>query len=584
MKKLIPDEALATATHLPKHNPLLHLLSKVAKIDKVNDLYEEICKAQGIDFIDAFFDELQLEIEYKPSDLENIPTSGGFISVANHPFGAIDGLALLKVIQQVRPDYKVMANFLLQNIEPIKDCFVAVNPFESNKSAYSNIAGLKAAIHHIDSGIPLGIFPAGEVSTFNGDFRSISDRKWQNAVIKIIRNAEVPVLPMYFDGANSYIFHLLGLIHPGLRTLALPSEMLRKKGKTIRLKIGKPIMPKDFEMFKDIDQLGRYLRAKTYALGSSLDVKKDYFRHLRFPPKAEEIVPPVDNNVIENEIAGIEDRKTISYDNFDCYVAESSAIPGVLREIGRLREVTFRSVGEGTNKSIDLDEYDFYYHHLILWDREAKKIAGAYRIGDGQMIMMNYGLKGFYTTSLFKMNYRMKPIMAKSLELGRSFIVNEYQRHRLPLFLLWKGILFYLLAHPHFRYIIGPVSISNSYQDISKGLIIEFIKRHYFDPHLSRYVEPRHAYKPRFSNVDTDVLVQASQADLKKMDKIISEIEPSSFSMPVLLKKYLQQNARILAFNCDPKFNNALDGLMILDIMNLPTDTVEALRREMVES
>jgi len=584
LKKLIPNEALANATHLQKDNPILQLLAKVSGIDRVNDLHDEICKSQGMDAIDALFDKLDLEISYQPHDLDNIPREGAFITVANHPFGALDGLAMLRVINNVRPDYRVMANFLLQNIEPIKDFFVSVNPFESNRAAFSNITGLKAVMQLIEKGSPLGIFPAGEVSTFQGDIRTIADRKWQNSAIKIIRKANVPVVPIYFDGANSYIFHLLGLIHPGLRTLALPSEMLKKKGKIIRLRIGKPIPPKDLGVFTDIEQLGRYLRAKTYALGSSMEVKKDYFRHLRFPKKAEDIIEAVDSEIIRKEIASIQHHKTLSYDNFDCYVAYSMQIPGILREIGRLREITFRSVGEGTNKALDLDEYDLYYHHLILWDRVAGRIAGAYRIGDGNHIMSNYGLKGFYISSLFKISYRMKPIMSKSLELGRSFIVGEYQKQRLPLFLLWKGILFYLLANPNFRYIIGPVSISNSYQDVSKELIIGFIRSHYFDPHLSRYVQPRHAFSPKLSNVDTEVLVQASQADLKKMDKIISEIEPTSFPMPVLLKKYLQQNAKILAFNCDPKFNNALDGLMILDIRNIPTDTIEALRREMVGS
>jgi putative hemolysin len=178
----------------------------------------------------------------------------------------------------------------------------------------------------------------------------------------------------------------------------------------------------------------------------------------------------------------------------------------------------------------------------------------------------------------------MNPILSQSIELGRSFIVQEYQKHRLSLFLLWKGILFYLLANPRFRYIIGPVSISNNYQEVSKELIIQFIERNHFDHELSKYVEPRNAFRPKTKNIDTAALLEASSSDIKKMDKIIADIEPSSFTMPVLLKKYLQQNAKILAFNADPKFNNALDGLMLLDLQNLPTDTVETLKREMVES
>jgi putative hemolysin len=375
---------------------------------------------------------------------------------------------------------------------------------------------------------------------------------------------------------------LLGLLHANLRTLALPSEMLKKKGKIIKMKIGKPIMPKEVEMFTNLEQFGRYLRAKTYALGSSFEVRRDYFRLFRIQKKADPILPPIDAALIDAEINSIADFKTLSYDNFDCFVVGSDYIPNILREIGRLREVTFRAVGEGTNKSIDLDEYDLYYNHLILWDREAKKIAGAYRVGNGYEIMQRYGRRGFYISSLFRMDKRLDHMLSQSLELGRSFIVQEYQRHRLSLFLLWKGILYYLVSNEKFRYIIGPVSISNNYQEVSKELIIEFIRQHHFDHQLAEMVEPRNAFKPTVKNVDTEALVQSSQADIKKMDKIISDIEPSSYTMPVLLKKYLQQNAKIFSFNCDPKFNNALDGLMYLDLRNLPADTVETLQREMV--
>lgn len=582
MKKLIPKEALASATRLTRDNPIIPLLSRVARIDKVNGLYDEICSHEGIDSITRLFEILDLECQCRESDLQHIPAEGPFIVVANHPFGAIDGLALIQTIARVRPDFKVMANFLLQNVEPIRDYILAVNPFEARKDAYNNISGLKSAIAHLESGKPLGIFPAGEVSTFQGDLRTIADRKWQNSAVKIVRNAQVPVIPVYFDGSNSYLFHLVGLIHPNLRTLALPSELLNKKGKTFRMRIGKPIMPKETAIFTGTDQYGRYLRAKTYALGSSLEIKRDYFRLFRFPKKADPIIDPVPQNLIEAEIEQIQDRRTLTYDNFHCYVAGSERIPNILREIGRLREVTFRDVGEGTNKSIDLDEYDLYYDHLILWDAEAKRIAGAYRVGDGHEIMQQYGIKGFYTSSLFRMYAPMKPILAQSIELGRSFIINEYQKHRLSLFLLWKGILFYLLSNPRFRYIMGPVSISNNYQEVSKELIIQFIRRNYFDEQLSKYVEPRNAFRPKIKNLDTEVLISSSQRDLKKMDKIISDIEPSSFTMPVLLKKYLQQNARILAFNSDPQFNHALDGLMLLDLENLPADTVETLKREMI--
>ncbi len=583
MKKLIPAEVIASATKLQVNNPIVGLLSRVTRIDKVNELYDAVCRAHDLQAIDRIFEYLDLQVEFDRSQLAHIPKEGPFVVVSNHPFGALDGLVMIKTVAEVRPDFKVMANFLLQNVEPIKDYFLSVNPFENNKTAYNNISGLKAALQHVEAGLPLGIFPAGEVSTFQSDLRNVADRKWQSSALKIVKKANVPVVPLYFDGTNSRLFHFLGLIHPNLRTLALPREMLKKKGETLRLRIGKPILPKDVAMFTDLDRYGRYLRAKTYSLASSVEVKRSYFHAFRFPKKEDPIIEAIPQEVIVSELEACAAYKTLSYDIFDCYVVNSQLIPQTLREIGRLREVTFRAVGEGTNKSIDLDEYDLYYDHLILWDREAKKIAGAYRVGNGAHIVERYGIKGFYTSSLFKIGKELHPMFSQGLELGRSFIIQEYQRHRLSLFLLWKGILFYMMSKPHFRFIIGPVSISNSYQDVSKELIIEFIEKHYFDHNFAQFVQPRNSFKAKTHHVDTTSLIEATQADIKKMDKIISDIEPSSFTMPVLLKKYLQQNAKIIAFNCDPKFNNALDGLMYLDLQNLPEDTVETLKREMVK-
>ncbi|MFM7233530.1 MAG: lysophospholipid acyltransferase family protein, partial [Flavobacteriales bacterium] len=357
-KKLITSDALAAAARLPKENLLVALLSNVARIDRVNELYERMCDAPGLESIDVLFEQLNISIEIDEKQLEHIPRSGPFIVVANHPFGALDGLAMISAIAKVRPDFKVMANFLLQNVEPIKDYFLAVNPFESRKEAYSNVGGIKAVKLHIESGFPLGIFPAGEVSTYQDDMHAVADKKWASSVMKIVRNAQVPVVPVFFDGRNSRLFQLLGMIHPNLRTLALPAEMLRKKGQAIRMKIGRPIQPKDTEVFSSLEQYGRYLRAKTYALGSEFDVKRAYFRKLRTTKTIEEIIPPVDTRLIQNEIVSIEDCKTLSYDHFECFVVNSHRIPNCLREIGRLREVTFRAVGEGTNRSIDLDEYD----------------------------------------------------------------------------------------------------------------------------------------------------------------------------------------------------------------------------------
>jgi putative hemolysin len=584
MKKVISQEHLAKATGMKPGNPLVALISSVSGINKLNKFYYHAGEADGVAFIDQVLANLEIELDFKPEELERIPKTEAFVAIANHPFGALDGLILLKILHEVRPDFRVMANFLLENVPQLKELFISVNPFENHRGAYSNIKGLKAALGYLTEDQPIGLFPAGEVSSFQTSMRAVSDRKWQPSALKIIQKANVPVVPIHFDGSNSALFHLLGLLHPSLRTLALPSEFLKKKGKKIKVRIGNPIPSKDLTGFDNLEHLGRFLRAKTYALGTGVKVKRQEFIRLPISSKPEPIIPAVDKDLITQDLDRIKDLKLFTQDHFTCYLTPYSKIPNLLRELGRLREITFREVGEGTNREYDLDEYDYQYHHLILIDDKTNNVVGSYRIGMGADIMARLGRKGFYTSSLFKMSPEMDSVLEHAIELGRSFIVKEYQKHRLSLFSLWKGILFCLISNPQYRYIIGPVSISANYSAFSRGLIIEFVRKFYFNHELAQFVKPRKPFKIKSKQVDMEALVSASDSDLKKLDKLIGDIEPEYFTVPVLLKKYLQQNARILAFNRDPKFSDALDGLMILDLQELPPETVENLKREFLES
>ena len=284
--------------------------------------------------------------------------------------------------------------------------------------------------------------------------------------------------------------------------------------------------------------------------------------------------------MLAKEMAGLTDTKLFDHGEFEVHLAPADQIPHLLREIGRLREVTFRAVGEGTNRALDLDEYDLYYRHLLLWDKSAQRLAGAYRVGLGWEIMDSYGSRGFYTRSLFRMKPGFDPVLRSGVELGRSFIVPDYQRQRMPLFLLWKGILSVLVRSPEARYVLGPVTVSSDYSRYSRALIMAFIRRHYWDAEHAAHIRPRKRFAFEEKRADTDALLEAAGGDVKRLDRILADIEPSQAAAPVLLKKYLHQNARILGFNRDPKFNNALDGLMILDVQDLPVDTVQNLQRE----
>ncbi|AMR32006.1 hemolysin [Mucilaginibacter sp. PAMC 26640] len=583
--KIITTEEFAKATKLDKLKMpgLASFLMELMKINQVNDLFAQAQPKQGPDFVDAILKGCGIEIDFDEKELKNIPKDGAFIAIANHPYGGIEGMVLLKILCMVRPDAKLMANFLLKKIPNLSDYFIAVNPFE-NVEHSSSISGLKNTLELLHSGTPIGIFPAGEVSTFKMEKQEITDRLWHPVVGKIIAKAKVPVVPIYFHGNNGLLFNLLSLIHPALRTAKLPSELFNKQGRTIKLRIGKPIKVADIPDNNNATKVLNFLRAKTYALGAGLEEEKKIFspRNLfRVKKLPEAIVPETMADKLEAEIAPLRDHYKIwTEKNYEVFIAPTSAIPCTIREIGRLREVTFREVGEGTNKATDLDEYDIYYHHLFIWDVDAKMIVGAYRIGLGDEIFYSVGKKGFYINELFKLKEQFTPVLKKSLELGRSWIRKEYQQKPLPLFLLWKGILKYLIDNPRYRYLIGPVSISNSFSKFSKSLIVDYINRNHFDHDLAQYVKPRKKFKVDFDNIDTDLLMSGGDS-FKGLDNLISEVETHNMKVPVLLRQYIQLNAKIISFNIDPKFADCLDGFLVLDLEKVPQDILEKLGKNL---
>ena len=555
---------------------LMHLLS----FHKINDLYDNVSQKHGIESIDAIINYLNVTLDFDENDLKKLPADGSFITVSNHPFGGIDGILLIKLLSLVRGDHKVIANFLLKKIEPISEFFLAVNPFENMPEAGSSIAGLKTAIDHIHNGGVLSLFPAGEVST-NYASAMITDREWLISALRFIKKNQVPIVPIYFHGTNSRMFHLLGRIHPSLRTAKLPSELINKRNKTIKVRIGNPISVKEQEQFSDIHQFGRYLRAKTYCLDCGIEVKGFFDYSLKSEPQPEEIIAAQPQELIEKEITMLRREGFLfMVKKYEVFCAPTKMIPVILNELGRLREITFREVGEGTNRSTDFDEFDLYYHQLIIWDTEARQIVGGYRIGMGAEIIEQFGIPGFYTHSLFKMSKGFKETLQQSLELGRSFIVSEYQRKSLPLFLLWKGILYFLLKNPQYRYLIGPVSISNTYSEKSKELIIRHIMANYYDYEKAALVKPRNRFKVKTNDPHLNEAMLHLTPQLSSLDKFIGDVDQNNHGLPVLLKKYLGLNAKIVAFNVDPKFNNCVDGMLVLDIYDIPKSTIESLSKE----
>lgn len=559
------------------------LLMKVLKISTLNKIYDRNKHLSEIEFLNAILDEFQIKFEIPEEDLKRLPKDGAYITISNHPLGGIDGILLLKLMLEREPNFKIIANFLLHRIEPMKPYIMPVNPFENHKDAKSSVVGIKETLRHLSDGKPLGMFPAGEVSTYK-DGKLMVDKPWEEGAIKVIRKAQVPVVPIYFHAKNSKLFYMLSKISDTLRTAKLPSELLTQKDRIIKVRIGKPISVAEQNEHVDLNEYSEFLRRKTYMLANSFDDENKLLSvpNLKIPKGPKQIAKPANHDKILEEIQFLRNGefRLLQSKNYHVFLVMADKIPNILHEIGRLREITFREVGEGTNESIDLDQFDKYYHHMFLWDEDNEQIAGAYRMGLGSKIYPKFGIEGFYLNDLFRFEPELNDMMSQSIEMGRAFICKEYQQKPMPLFLLWKGIVHTTLRYPEHKYLIGGVSISNQFTEFSKSLMIEFMKSHYYDPYVAQYIHPKKEFKVKLKDADKDFVFNEAEADLNKFDKIIDEIEPGSLRLPVLIKKYIKQNARVVAFNVDPLFNNAVDGLMYIRIADLPESTVKPVMEE----
>ncbi|MGS2765010.1 GNAT family N-acyltransferase [Sinomicrobium sp. M5D2P9] len=588
---LVTAKEVAQAIHVDKYGIfgtfIGWLLMKLLKISTLNKIYNRNKNLSDIEFLDGILDEFRIRFEIPEEDMKRLPKEGSYITISNHPLGGIDGILLLKLLLEERPDYKIIANFLLHRIEPLKPYIMPVNPFEEHKDAKSSIAGFKQSLGHLKDGHPLGIFPAGEVSTYR-DGKLIVDKPWEEAAMKLIKKAEVPVIPVYFHAKNSRLFYRLAKISDTLRTAKLPSELLTQKNRVIKVRIGRPISVDTQREFDTLDSFTEFLRKKTYMLANAYQKEsllKKVPASLKLPKVPKKIITPVAPDLMDDEINALRenDCRLLKSKDYEVFLAPSGRIPHVLQEIGRLREITFREVGEGTNQAVDLDHFDTYYHHMFLWDNAEKKMVGAYRMGLGSEIFASYGIDGFYLQDLFRFEPELYKMMSESIEMGRAFIIKEYQQKPMPLFLLWKGIVHTTLRYPEHKYLIGGVSISNQFSNFSKSLMIEFMKSNYYDPYVAQYIKPKKEFKVKLKDADKDFVFDETEADLNKFDRIIDEVEPGNLRLPVLIKKYIKQNAKVVAFNVDPLFNNSVDGLMYIRIADLPESTVKPVMEELQE-
>jgi putative hemolysin len=513
--------------------------------------------------------EMRVSLELSPWDVEQIPASGPVVITANHPFGGLDGLTAIETIGQRRRDLRILANTELAGIEGIGSLIIPVDPFGGAQAKRANIAGLRQALRWLEQGGALLIFPAGEVSHLNLRTLSVTDSPWSTTAARLIRLSGADAVPMYFAGSNSALFQIAGIVHPRLRTLLLPRELGNKFGAQVSVHIGQPLCNSKLRAFESDEQLAANLRLKTYLLAGSRESSRNAgnVASAQTPARAlEPVRGAVDPDLLAREVDALpEDALLVTSGRMKVYCAPTARIPWTLQELGRLRELTFRAVGEGTGRSADIDVFDDYYEHLFIWNSETREIVGAYRLGRTDEISRRLGKRGLYTSTLFDYNDLFLKLLGPSLELGRSFVRAEYQKSFASLLLLWKGIGEYVGRNPRYCRLIGPVSISNDYLPLSREILVGFLRERSFEPFAPTVVRPKRPFRGRFS-VRTLGGTAQTLADIEDLSNVVADLEPDGKGAPVLLRQYLKLGGRMLGFNVDPDFGNALDCLVLVDL------------------
>lgn len=557
--------------------PLEYLLG----LNRCNKIYQQIGhETDPRQFMVEALHNLHIQLDISDRDKAKVPQKGSCVVVANHPFGAIEGVILAEMLLSIRPDVKIIANYLLDRIPQLRPLNIAVDPFERAGSVQANLKPLREAMQWVKNGGLLLVFPAGEVSHVKLLHREVSDPPWHHTVARIVRYANASVVPVFFKGRNSNLFQLAGVIHPKLRTALLAREMLKQRGKDIQCKVGHAISYRWLRHYDQDERLMSYLRWRTYIMGYSRtrSIKlpgipgNKSCQHLK--PLAE-AQPPA---VCRHEIAQLPaEQRMVQSGAFSVWTAHAHQIPNILLEIGRLRELSFRQAKEGTGNALDLDRFDRHYLHLFIWNDDADEIVGAYRLGQTDVILNRYGRKGLYTNTLFFSRMDFFKRLGPALEMGRSFIRPEYQKSYSPLLLLWRGIGTYVSRNPQYRMLFGPVSISSDYSDLSRRLLATTLLKHNQAKDLALMVRPRKPapLKPLrikgCGRATRDVQLQ----DFKEVCSVVSDIEIEQKDVPVLLRQYLNLGGQLLSFNIDRLFSSVMDGLIVVDLLQAERKTLE---------
>ena len=558
-----PFELTGPLKRLPAVGPLiLGVAERALAFQRLANIHRQLAGnfVTPARFAEEALEVLQVRFEVDAARLDLIPKSGPVAVVANHPYGGLEGLYLLGLLLSLRSDTKLIGNQLLHRIPELRDVIIPVDAFGGGQAARTNAPGMRAALRHVRNGGLIVLFPAGAVSHLHLSAGRVCDPTWNASAARFLRMCGCPVIPMHFGGNNSAIFQTLGLLHPGMRTAMLSHELLNKKNRVIPVTVGRAIQPSSLRHQEDDVALARSLRLSTYALEAHRTILR---RTTHAPQPLADAVP---TSLLEAEISNLPPENVLATSHhMHVLFARAEQIPWTLREIGRLREIAFRAVGEGTGNSRDLDDYDTHYVHLFAWDNQRKVIVGAYRLGHVDEIVAKQGQRGLYTRSLFSYGEPFLRAVGNALELGRSFIVPEQQRNFGTLLLLWKGIAQYVIRHPRYHVLFGPVSMSAEYRPHSQALLVDFIKRRCFDKELAQLIRARRPFRRTHSlaALSGDL---AGLGDLDGLSELMEKIEPDGKGVPVLLRQYLKLGARVIGFNVDANFSNVVDGMIVVDL------------------
>jgi putative hemolysin len=558
------DVSFSTATLL-RRSWLTPVLDRLLSLDRLERLYRDSRATPGsAGVLDRALELLDIRYEIETGSLDAIPRSGPLLLTANHPFGILEGLLLCTLLRRVRSDVRILTNSVLSSIPELREVCIFADTSGDRISVPANSTALKRCLEWLDQGGALVAFPAGEVSQFQWASGCVADSPWNPAVARLAERVGATTVPLYFRGANSAAFQLAGLIHPLLRTLSLPRELFKQRGRRIAIRIGRPVSPATLRACGKAAIAIQHLRRRTDLLA------RDTVPKPRATVLQEPIADAIDPELLAADVAGLpSDRKLCENGALSVWIGSAAELPHILREIGRLREIAFRGAGEGTGHSRDLDRFDPHYRHLFIWNAAEREVAGAYRLAATPDILPRLGPAGLYTSTLFRFHPRWFERVGPAIELGRSFVRPEYQKQYAPLLLLWKGIGRYAASRPECSRLFGAVSISEAYCAQSRDLMVRMLEGHLRED-LSALVSPRNPYPaPR---------IQAP-AEVEQVSKLVSDLEPDRKGVPILIKQYLKSGGKVIAFNLDRAFSNALDALVLVDLREASPNLQARLHR-----